>query len=636
MLLSCIMLAGLVSVPALAADKPVLTNLTVYVAKDTPKVIDFTKALADNSPAATSYSLTTSPSHGTAVRNDPAVQGVYKYTPSSGYTGPDTIQFTASNAGGASNTATVAITVVNAGPIARSSTIKAVKGKPVKGVVDAVEPSDYKLSFEIKTEPTKGAVSKPTSTADASAGNPVGSFTYTADENATGTDSFTYMAINEKGAESGIATVTVQFVAGNPSAENLTLSVIKNTPKAGQVKASDPVYPMSALTFNVVLSPLNGSLKLTGVPDGDAYTAWTPADFTNAGSFYYVPKKDYVGTDSFTFEAVNPDTLRSEVATVSITVGATKPSVEDIEIKVTRNGSVSAKLKGHDPVDETGASLDYSVDVKPKRGTISRFNSSTGEFTYSPKKDRLGTDTFQYSVSNGTEKSELATVSVKIIPEEYSPIEYADMKASGTSDGHWAHEAVGILGAMNMIKGEEIQKLMYFRPEEPMNRADFVLFLNAVMEIAPDKGATASAFDDVTESWMIPPLNAAKSAGVTAGSVIDGKNYFRPESTLSRIEAVVFISNVLKLPDTDTALSYTDAASVPGWAVQHLKNMSAYEILSGYTDGTFRPTVTIKRCDAAMMLLKTYREKLLQMSRAADKADGTPDWTGDRVLFSVK
>lgn len=632
LLLTCVMLAGMLSVPALAqtAVKPVVVDITVYTARDKSKDIDLKTALTAGTAPIT-YDVKTT-SHGNATRKAPAASDIWVYTPTAGFTGTAIITFTATNAEGTSNTGTVTINVVTPGPIARNSTINAVAGKTVTGMVDALEPEGLDMTFEIVSHPAKGTVTTPEA---ATAGAPApGSFSYAANADATGTDSFTYRAISSAGIVSSVATVTVRFVSGNPTADNMTLHVVKNIPKEGRVVATDPYFPVTDLRFETVLLPRNGTLVTTGVPAGTDYT--TSVDFTADGSFYYVPDKDYVGADSFTFRAKNPDGLLSNVATVTISVGVSKPTAENITVKVTRNGSVTGFLKGYNPATDSKTGLTYTVETMPQRGTITAFDPATGEFTYAPKKDRLGTDTIKYSVSNGTEKSDLGTVTVDIVPMAYSPIEYADMKAYADTKGHWAHESVGILGAMGMITGEEIQKLYYFRPDSHMNRSDFVLFLNSVMEIAPSKGATVSMFDDITESWLIPPLNAAKTAGVTAGSVVDGKVYFKPYGTLSRVEAVVFISNVLGLPNVDTPLTYTDTASIPTWAVQHMKNMSAYDILSGYPDGSFRPHATVTRAEAAVMLLKTYREKLLQMSRAADKAEGTPDWTGTDVLFTVK
>src|SRR5213079_3128924 len=126
--------------------------------------------------------------------------------------------------------------------------------------------------------------------------------------NYLGNDSFTYQA-NDGALNSGIATVSITItgvndapVAVNDSyttAEDTLLTVI-----AAGVLANDSDIDGDALSAILVSQPTHGVLTLN----------------TNGG-FNYLPATNYVGSDSFTYQA-DDGSLNSGIATVSIIVTA--------------------------------------------------------------------------------------------------------------------------------------------------------------------------------------------------------------------------------------------------------------------------------------------------------------------------
>jgi hypothetical protein len=105
---------------------------------------------------------------------------------------------------------------------------------------------------------------------------------------------------------------TIKKTIGNsaPIANSQSVTVIKNTPKAIALTASDA--NRDTLTYSVVSQSTHGTLSGT------------------APSLTYTPDTDYVGSDSFTFK-VNDGAADSNTATVSMTVNpssdTTKPTV---------------------------------------------------------------------------------------------------------------------------------------------------------------------------------------------------------------------------------------------------------------------------------------------------------------------
>ena len=59
----------------------------------------------------------------------------------------------------------------------------------------------------------------------------------------------------------------------------------------------------------------------------------------------------------------------------------------------------------------------------PSKGTVDF--SSDGSFTYTPDDDATGNDTFTYRVSDGTDDSNIATITIEITPVNDVPVALA-------------------------------------------------------------------------------------------------------------------------------------------------------------------------------------------------------------------
>ena len=138
--------------------------------------------------------------------------------------------------------------------------------------------------------------------------------------------------------------------------------------------------------------------------------------FSSDGSFTYVPNADFYGTDTFTYMASDTED-DSNVARVTITVvnvnDAPEPEAdsytteEDVTLIVDADSGVLAN-----DVDIDGDTLTLSLASQASNGTVTL--SSDGSFTYVPDDEFSGTDSFTYTVSDGTVESDAVTVSLTI------------------------------------------------------------------------------------------------------------------------------------------------------------------------------------------------------------------------------
>lgn len=110
--------------------------------------------------------------------------------------------------------------------------------------------------------------------------------------------------------------------------------------------------------------------------------------------------------------ATSSAVLTSEDVAVSGTLSATDPQADPLTFKVVSNGTL---------------------------GTASITNATAGSFTYTPKLDAFGTDSFTFNASDGNSTSNTATVTVTIVGAEDPPVATPgnlttneDVPASGT------------------------------------------------------------------------------------------------------------------------------------------------------------------------------------------------------------
>ena len=155
---------------------------------------------------------------------------------------------------------------------------------------------------------------------------------------------------------------------------------------ANGVLTNDILGSGQPLTASLVNGPAHGTLTLH-----------------SDGTFVYTPARAFVGSDSFTYQAVDGSIL-SNVGTVSITVDppSTRPTAVADSYSVNKNVALnvpaSQGLLANDS-DSDGLPLTAVRVTSPARGTLSL--NADGSFTYTPSAGFTGTDSFTYEANNG-------------------------------------------------------------------------------------------------------------------------------------------------------------------------------------------------------------------------------------------
>ena len=243
------------------------------------------------------------------------------------------------------------------------------------------------------------------------------------------------------------------------------------------------------------------------------------------------------------------------------------PVAQDLSIETYKNLSNDGTLKASDP---EGQALTFTVIRAPKRGTVEL--RQDGTFTYTPKKNKVGVDSFTYTATDPAGNvSRTATVTVQILkPTEAG--QYAD------TAGHSCRFAAEWMKNTGIFVGERIGDSDCFSPDKTVSKEEFLAMVIKVLDIPLDE-ADALQLPVTTPQWLKPYLAAAQRSGLTA----DWLNTGNLSDPITGAEAAVILQNALDLSVSSTALETIQLADrqedVPSWAVASLTVMAENGVL---------------------------------------------------------
>lgn len=294
------------------------------------------------------------------------------------------------------DTQTLAITVVdNIAPVASNQTATSIAqgGEILISLAwsDADQPQVLAHTFPIVANPAHGVLTSYYQRNNNT--NYPHQYYFKAATNFIGPDSFTWKC-NDGKVDSNVGTVTLQIVGNNaPVASNSTASV-----QSGQQGGVNLIYGHAdagqAVVFSIVSGPSHG-------------TAYIPNP-TNSAYAYYSSLSDFVGTDTFTWKC-NDGKDDSNIATATVTVTGTPPVPQNQAACVAMNAAtdIRAAYRGGGGYTSTVVKLS-----NPSHGTVTITNSTM--FHYVPTTNYMGTDSFMWKMTYGTNSSTTVTCSITV------------------------------------------------------------------------------------------------------------------------------------------------------------------------------------------------------------------------------
>lgn len=266
------------------------------------------------------------------------------------------------------------------------------------------------------------------------------------------------------------------------------------------------------------------------------------------------------------------------------------PEAEDITLETYKNIAIEGTLKAQDP---DGDPVTFEITGSPKRGTLEL--GEDGCFTYSPEKNKVGKDSFTYTASDPFGNvSQQATVTIEI-QKPTSQLTYADM------EGNSAHYAAIRLHEEGIFTGEQVGGCYCFRPDTTLTKGEFLAMALKAAGVENASASLSSGFDDEEDTpvWVRPYITTALQNGIITGSSTpSGSIIFDSEKELTKAEAAVIMSNVLKLNEAEDVSA--DIEAVPAWALQAVSNLHTAGIMDVSSGSDMSDPVT--RVDAALFL----------------------------------
>ncbi len=367
--------------------------------------------LANDSGVPTDGTLTvTDPANGTVTINDGGTpddpsDDTVTYTPDPSIIGEDSFEYTICDGAGNCDTATVTVEVGTPDDL---DAVDDVASTPEDTAVeidilanDSGVPTDGTLTV---TGPANGAV---TINDGGTPGDPSDdTVTYTPGTSFNGEDSFEYTICDGAG-NCDTATVTVEVgMPDDLDAVDDVASTPEDTAVEIDILANDSGVPTDGTL--TVTDPANGTVTINdgGTPDN-------PSDDTVT----YTPDPSIIGEDSFEY-TICDGAGNCDTATVTVEVGMPDDldAVDDVA-STPEDTAVEIDILAND----SGVPTDGTLTVTgPANGAVTINDGGTPDdpsddtVTYTPGTSFNGEDSFEYTICDGTDNCDTATVTITV------------------------------------------------------------------------------------------------------------------------------------------------------------------------------------------------------------------------------
>jgi len=165
--------------------------------------------------------------------------------------------------------------------------------------------------------------------------------------------------------------------------------------------------------------------------------------------------------------------------------------------------------------------------------------------------------------------------------------------------GHWSESAVKDMASRLVVADTKD-----FKPDQAISRADFANYIVRALGLYREDAQLVEKlkFTDIDKkSVALTGINIASEWGIVSGYT-DGT--FRPDSTITREEAMVMYSRAMKIvkfngEGNNRIVSYKDAGEVAPWAYEAVSKTIASGIFNGRSKDTIVPRGTFTHAEAA-------------------------------------
>ena len=252
----------------------------------------------------------------------------------------------------------------------------------------------------------------------------------------------------------------------------------------------------------------------------------------------------------------------------------------DLTIAAMKNGSVTIDPEKPEAGDKVRMTVTPDEGYLLKSIKVTDENGNEIELTKGPN------GKYNFIMPEGE-------ATLEAVFEKDEPIEnyYTDIESS------WAAEDINLLADMGIVTGNPDGT---FRPDNQITRAEIVTILVRMYDLDSDN---MMIFDDTKDHWANGYISIAAALGYVNG--FDAQ-HFGPDEQLTREQMAVMVARIAELKEDTSGsnpLSFSDKDGISSWALNAVTAVFQNGVISGYPDGTFRPTAEITRAEACHMIV---------------------------------
>lgn len=212
------------------------------------------------------------------------------------------------------------------------------------------------------------------------------------------------------------------------------------------------------------------------------------------------------------------------------------PVAEDSAIETYKNLPNQGNLKVTEP---EGEKMVFTVARQPKRGSVTL--NEDGTFEYTPKKNKVGVDSFTYKATDPSGNvSREATVTIQIMKPS-DATQYTDTAGSSC---RFAAEWMKNTG---LFVGETVGGALCFNENKTVSRGEFLTMMVKSLGVPVDEALSYTGYTDEVPLWLKPYLAAAMRAGLTAGLPVSETGVFGAYESITGGEVAVMLNNAMDL-----------------------------------------------------------------------------------------
>lgn len=417
---------------------------------------------------------------------------------------------------------------------------------------------------------------------------------------------------------------------------NAYSAVVAAVPNAAPVASDDPYDATEDI--QLVVGAAAGVLFNDTDPEDDPLTVLA-FDATSVeggtvvvaadGSFTYDPLGDFYGVDTFDYTV--SDGALTDTATVTITVAGVPdpPEAVDDAYAATRNTQLSKNaaagvLFNDTDADGDGLTVSAFDATSAEGGTV--VVAVDGSFTYDSPTDYTGTDTFDYTVSDGA-LTDTATVTITVsappppgggggffpppvadpCPDTIPEVGFTDL-AGVQAD---AVVAINCIAYYGITTGKTSTT---YDPNGEVLRWQMALFLTraaTVLGIPVPASPADGGFTDLAgvQAEAVTAINQLKALGITTGKTA---TTFDPLGHVTRWQMAMFVQRLLVkagvvLDEPPVAAGFVDLDFTQPDAVKAINQLAALGVVQGTTLTTYHPTGNVLRWQMALFLTRSLK-----------------------------